>query len=204
MSHRTDIREGVKAQLTGRTPAGATVLTSRSKPVSPADFPALLVYLGEAKRGRAEHDGSLFQRNIMLVIEGALVATDEAIETAAEDFAEAIEQAIEHDRTIGGLVIETRWQSTDIDIVVGSAQPIAAVRVEYDIEVYTNEYVPAGLGYTDPTPPPAEVLVGPTPTSAEYAHILGAPDPIIDRDQFVVAPDENTDSLPSYGGEYQP
>ncbi len=202
-THRTDIREAVKAQLLAQI-AGINVFTSRAKPVRPEHFPAALVYLGESKRGRAEHDGSLFQRTIMLVIEGALSDTEDAIEIAAENFAEAIEMAIEADRTIGNRVIETRWQSTDIDVGMAGAAPLGAIRVEYDVEVYTNEYVPAGLGYTDPMPPPSEVWIGAAPAPDAYAHILGDETPLTDRERFVVAPDENTDTVPPYGGEYTP
>lgn len=190
-NYRTDIREAVKTQLIGRTIAASNVFTSRAKPITPETMPAVLVYLGEARRNEQELDMSLFRRHVALVIEGALTSSPEAIELDLENFADQLEKAIEFDRTLGNLVIDTRWQSTEPDIVSSGRVLVGAVRVEYEVQVYTNERIfpGMGIGTTDFLPTTVEVVEpkAPTPYGNDYVKpALSHPDPIPD---FLTAPE---------------
>jgi len=154
-THRNDITAAVQAQLAaanitvdGVQLTADRIYRSRAKPVTPDMMPALMVYMGEERRDPQEHDGSLFHRRIVLVVEGAITAPADVIDAMANELAKAIENAIEADRTLGNLVIETRWQTTDADAIASGRGVVAAVRIEYDCEVYTDEYIPKGLGLT--------------------------------------------------------
>ena len=204
MSHRTQIREAVKQQLISHsTMAGSSVFSSRVKPVK--EFPAIIVYLGEAKRYvDQEHDMSLFQRRISLIIEGAVFGPEDTIEGDLEQLAGQIEMAIEADRTLGNLVIETRWQSTDVDIIANAQQYVAGVRVEYEVQIYTNEYQPDGLGLGPDMPIPTQVWAGPDVVLGGYEAMLSDPSPKTDAEDFVTVPSGNVDVGPAWGGEYKP
>ena len=162
-NHRTAIREQARTMLAGATLAGAKVFTNRARPITPNDMPALLIYTGASRRGDRERDGSMVHRRLELVVEGAVAATGrgEELEAQLEQLAEQVETALAADPTLGGLVLDARWQSTDPDIVGDGRQLVGAVRVEFELELHTH-HDSAGRwidAFGNPAATPGELLV---------------------------------------------
>lgn len=162
-NHRTAIREQARTMLAGATLAGAKVFTNRARPITPNDMPALLIYTGASRRGDRERDGSMVHRRLELVVEGAVAATGrgEELEAQLEQLAEQVECALAADPTLGGLVMDARWQATDPDIVGDGRQLVGAVRVEFELELHTHH---DGDGrwfgaFGNPAVTPGDVLV---------------------------------------------
>lgn len=161
-SHRTAIRQYVKALLTDKTIAGSRIFTNRAKPLGEEDMPALLIYTSTDKRGRPgdEHDGSMTYRKLDVIVEGAIEnSRDIDLETVLEKMSDDIETAINDDETLGNLVIECRWTCTEIDIVPDARRLFGAVRVEFEAELYTHHDADASWIDTGITELPTEVII---------------------------------------------
>lgn len=175
MSHRTDIRIAAKNRLTGKTIAGETIFTSRARPITEENMPALLVYTGTEQCGRPEedNDGNVRNRKLSLVIEGAIAATRDAdLEQQMEEMAAAVEQAIHDDDTLGSLVVSCKWLTTDLDIVAEGRTLIGAIRVEFEASLYTH-HNPDGSWYETgitETPTDIEILEPQSPSLPPYMY----------------------------------
>lgn len=190
-SHRTAIREKVKEILTGKTIAGSAIFTSRAKPLGEEDMPCLLIYTGADKRGRLteEHDMSLVYRQVELVVECAIAnARDLDLEAVMEQAADNIETAIAADETLGNLVIECYWQSTDIDIVADGRKLVGAVRVEFSAELYSRHDADMSWWTED----------GPTETPSQPPTIIEPAEPDSLPRDYIVKPVKPDHPAPEY------
>lgn len=114
MAHvRRQIREALKAALTGLATTGPRVFVSRpdERPLRPADLPALLLYMGdESAQPMRETQAfpQLMRRTLAPLVDVVFAATDGADDTA-DQILEEIElalQASESASRLGGLVPE--------------------------------------------------------------------------------------------------
>ena len=161
-SHRTAIRQYLKALLTDKTIAGSRVFTNRARPMFDEDMPSMLIYTSGDKRGRPgdEHDGSMTYRKLAIVVEGAIEnSRDIDLEAALEQMSDDIETAINTDETLGNLVIECRWTDTEMDIVPDARRVFGTVRVEFEAELYTHHDADASWIDTGMTELPTEVII---------------------------------------------
>jgi hypothetical protein len=171
-SYRTQIKQAIQTQLTGQTIAGSNVLTKLDRKLNPEhDLPAIIVYTMAARRGSQDYGNSLIPRTLTIAIEAAVSSNSNDALTAAEDFADQIESAIEADPTLGNLVTDTRWRQSISDVSSAGSTVMGVCIVEYDVDVMTN-LKPEGF-YANPEIPleelPTKVVISAFPSAAEYA-----------------------------------
>lgn len=195
MSYRTQISEALKAVLDGKTVAQSKVFTSLDRPLQADELPALIIYTMGAKRDRENYGNSLLSRVVTVHVEGAVPASPEAAQAAAEDFSDQIEAAIEADPTLGHVVDWSTWQQTLTDVSSHGKTTLGVVLLEYEVRLLTNERPPEwfGVGNDGFTATPGSVM------TAGLALGPGFPDPIAAPADLACGP--NGCDLPAWGGE---
>jgi hypothetical protein len=139
MSHvRQQIREYFETQLTGLTTTGANVYASRVYPLSGAKLPALLIYTqSESVSEVSFSQRKVQERMLEVVVEGYVRAVsnfDDTIDLIAKE----VEVAILDSTDLGGLAINTELSSVDSDYSGEAEQPVATIRMTFDVQYRTE------------------------------------------------------------------
>lgn len=102
--------------------------------IAVSQFPAALITTGVETRNDITIGGSEINREatITYIIEGYSKSTN--LDSARNQMAELIEEALDVDRTRGGYALDTQVVSVEVDD--GSIQPYSAVRVSVEV-MYT-------------------------------------------------------------------
>ena len=131
MHKRRSIRSAVATAVTGLTLTGANVFKSRVHPTPNKSLPALLVYNGteESEPGSTGPDRTL-DRDYDLVVEGQAKSGDD-IDDVLDDIAEDVEEAMDVDRTFGGLCLESYLASTEFGFSGEGRSRAGSVRMTY-------------------------------------------------------------------------
>lgn len=199
MSHRASIRRQVKAILDGTVVPEGRAFTSRAITIGVNVMPCALIFIQEETRAKSDpdNDGRVL-RTVKLIVEGALANLPaQELEDRADDMLTAIETAFKLNPTLGDSVERVRWRGSLVDVAPNAGTLIAACRVEYDIEVWTDnadygdriaypddaDFVRPSAVETEPRPvPPSLVRPGhaPLPFGHEFPP-FGAGSPQIYR-----------------------
>lgn len=139
MSHvRQQIREYFETQLTGLTTTGANVYASRVYPLSGAKLPALLIYTqSESVSEVSFSQRKVQERMLEVVVEGYVRAVsnfDDTIDLIAKE----VEVAVLDSTDLGGLAINTELSSVDSDYSGEAEQPVATIRMTFDVQYRTE------------------------------------------------------------------
>ena len=139
MSHvRQQIREYFETQLTGLTTTRANVYASRVYPLSGAKLPALLIYTqSESVSEVSFSQRKVQERMLEVVVEGYVRAVsnfDDTIDLIAKE----VEVAILDSTDLGGLAINTELSSVDSDYSGEAEQPVATIRMTFDVQYRTK------------------------------------------------------------------
>lgn len=212
MSYRTAIAEGIKAALAGRlNDAGAivadeSIFTALERPLNPEyDFPAVVIYTLDSRRGPQDYGNSLTPRIVEVAIEAGVVGSHVDALARAQALADQVEYVLRADQSLGGLVNRIEWRETVSDQwSVGAAAGGTTVGVsllQYQVDIYTQEVDPHLLEPVDgpDTTPGGVIICGHPVPSDEF-------DPIRDGDKSPIGdapvcdPVEGCD-LPAYGGD---
>lgn len=135
-SERKAIRLAVATLLTGKTAAGSRVFTSRSDPLFMDELPCLLVYTKSDSGQILENAPRNYQRTLTLGIE-LVTDTGTNLPDAADDLADAVEQLIYADKSLGGQVEDTVYKSTECEEGAKGEKLVAACRLLFDV-TYTK------------------------------------------------------------------
>ena len=163
-SYRKQINDAVQAQLLGKTVAGANVLTSLDRPLNPAtDLPAVMIYSMSSRRGKEDYGRAVIPRVVTLGIEGAVKSTPGNEIGDAEALAEAIEEAMEADPTLGMLVNDCRWQQSMSDATSHGSHVMGVCLLQYEVEILTHHVADGANEFSDDgfLVPPTEVRTAP-------------------------------------------
>ena len=139
MSHvRQQIREYFETQLTGLTTTGANVYASRVYQLSGAKLPALLIYTqSESVSEVSFSQRKVQERMLEVVVEGYVRAVsnfDDTIDLIAKE----VEVAVLDSTDLGGLAINTELSSVDSDYSGEAEQPVATIRMTFDVQYRTE------------------------------------------------------------------
>lgn len=138
-SYRNQINEAIKTQLTGKTIAGDSVFTSLTRRIDPTrDLPAIMIYTIGSVRGAKDYGNTIIPRMVTVAIEAAVSTTEATALEQAQDFADAIEQAMEADLTLGHVVNDVVWRRTMSDATSHGSTILGVCILEYDVEIMTN------------------------------------------------------------------
>ena len=195
MSYRTQINDGLKAALLGKTSAGASVFTALDRPLHPTDLPAVLIYTMSARRVPENNGNALINRAVSVNIEAAIQSTPENALNAAEALADEIESLIEADPTLGLRVNDTVWQQTLTDVSAHGSVTLGVVLLEYEVSVYSPRLAD---GAFEPAPDGFEGAP-PVVYSVPDTHGPGFPSPPSGNADTACGPDGC--DMPSWGGE---
>jgi hypothetical protein len=147
MSHaRTQIRSAVTALLMNNTSAGAKVYESRIYPLDDPKLPAILVYTKQETVGdQVSMSKPRTQvRELQLTIE-AYVKANANIDETADTMALEIEQIIGGDPTLGDLVKDTIFTTTEIQYEGEGEKPIAVIILTFAVLYAVKENAPNTL-----------------------------------------------------------
>lgn len=127
---RKQIRDAVKVLLTGLATTGARIYAGRVEPLTAAECPGLNVRVSEETpiddmRTLLEEEAF---RAVGIAVEGYILAGGEE---ALDQIALEVEQALEADPTIGGLVDDFSYQGTQLRRVPESEYDHAVVILTY-------------------------------------------------------------------------
>lgn len=192
--------EAFRAALLGNTAAGQRVLTRLDRPLSPtaADLPAIIVYANQARRGSQDYGNSLIPRELVVNIEGAVVAMPETALDEAQALVDQIETLIEADPSLAGAVNACRWQRSIADVSSVGSATLGVCLLQYDVEMLTSVRQPEAFGIGDDgfDAPPRIVRTVPDHDTAPIGYPI-TPDP-----RFACGPDGC--APPAWGGEVKP
>lgn len=144
MAHlRTSIRNNVTATCTGLTTTGNNVFESRIYPNELSKLPLLNIY-SNSETSELLNIGKI-DRTVEIVVEGIAKATnnvDELLDTIAKE----VEVALHNDLTRGGFAKETFLTSTEFDLEKSGNQPLAVVKLTFNVQYITTKNNPEVLG----------------------------------------------------------
>lgn len=126
---RKQLRDALKTRLTGLATTGARAFAGRVEPLTTAECPGLNVRVS-AETARDDltllEDDSL--RDVQIVVEGYVNAGGE---DTLDQIALEVEQALEAEPTLGGLIDELTYQSTTLRRVPEGEYDHAVVTLAY-------------------------------------------------------------------------
>lgn len=141
---RRAIRERVKEILDGKTPAGAAVFISRSLPTDAEAMPAIGIYITGETVERFNEAPKDYRRDVSLLIEVNLAAdTDDELDDKREIFADIIEDILERDETLGGIVDSLWLNGTEFAQDSGGEIPVGKISILYTVRFYLDAQLPS-------------------------------------------------------------
>jgi hypothetical protein len=143
MSHvRQQIRDQVVTALTGLPTTGNNVFKHRYYPVSSSNMPGLIIYTeDETQSYLTIGSDRTIEYDLTLRVEAYVKAVSNYDDTL-DDIAKEIQNAISADRTLNGLVKDTRFNVFSSAGEVGGEQPAFMGRFEIKIIYHTKESDP--------------------------------------------------------------
>ncbi|MCP4228733.1 MAG: hypothetical protein GY771_01110 [bacterium] len=134
MAHaRQSIRDEAKTMLTGLLTTGANVFKFRVYPMEAASLPGLIIFTNEEESEPASQGATReYLRELSLSVEGYAKATadvDDVLDTIAAE----VEAAIEADRKLNGLAIDTVLESTAFDLNGEGEKQAGVITLTYKI-----------------------------------------------------------------------
>ena len=137
MAHkRKQIRDRLKAILTGLPATGANVFASRKYPFNKSKLPGLLIYTDE----EASEPGAMrrsLDRIVAAKIQGYVKPNAGAIDDDLDEIAEDVEAVIEGDPKLGGLALFTILASSTMEFDAESNKPVGIITMTYQIHYRT-------------------------------------------------------------------
>ena len=145
MAHsREAIRKAIVTAVTGLTTTGTNVVDWRLYAVDEGDRPQLAVMVGmspETVDDEIENEyGNTEVRALPVTIEGRTeqgsatksIASDHTgVLDVLDDICAEVEFALNVDTTLGGLAVDVRLESTEINLAGGGELPVALVTMEW-------------------------------------------------------------------------
>jgi hypothetical protein len=131
---KTVIREFVVNLLKGKTLAGQKVFPQRALDIQQVEeIPCITVYIQSGRSSRSG-DGSNWDRQHSLLIQGALLGNEKTIDEEIETFQLQVETAMKSDLFLGNYVTkEIELVRDDCDIAEGGDYYVAGFELEYSI-----------------------------------------------------------------------
>ena len=138
MSIREDIAANIKTVLTAMSsPVSASYVTREPfdfEQLSNAQYPAILIQTTGETRGDATIGDDQIVRTGVITYEIVGYVKSSTIDTARNQLIEAIEEALDADRTRGGYAKDTQVVGVDTD--EGATDPIGGIIVTVEVEYF--------------------------------------------------------------------
>jgi len=136
---RQAIRQALETRLDGLETTGSRVYVSRVYPMNRANLPGLAVFArAESVLYASQGLPRTQQRNLNVTVEIYVKGVD-GYDDQIDDIASEIESAIYEDVTFGGLVLDTKVSSIEVQFSDGAEQPVGAAAMEIEFIYVTQE-----------------------------------------------------------------
>jgi hypothetical protein len=175
MSYRSDIADAIKDQLSGQTDAAdSSIFTSLDRPLGRDDLPAIVIYTMTSRRGENSNGEAFIPRVVTVAIEAAVEGSATTAHSAAEELADAIEAAMDADRSLGQTVKHCEWQETVTDVSAEGEVTLGVVLLQYEVTIDTMQQPDSAFEFLDEgfedAPIPTEVYTTGTPVADAYSN----------------------------------
>jgi len=133
MTHRAEsIVTTLVATLTGLTTTGARVYRGRAYPLQDAQYPALLIYLGQDEL-QADYSQEKYDSLLTVWVEARVKTVASQVDTVLNTIREEVTVALQADYTQGlGYVIDTReGDAAEPELGGDGNQPTGALRMQW-------------------------------------------------------------------------
>ena len=138
MAHkRKEIREKIKALLTGATAAGTRVFEMRVRDLSEDDLPAIAIYSEEESAEIYVHSPLEYKRTLRLRID-AIHSLSDDVEDQLDLLSNQIESVLDMQDTLGDLVSSFVYAGTDLRTREGGQEDVGSARLFYVAEYLTG------------------------------------------------------------------
>lgn len=140
MAHpRQLIRDNIVTTLTSLTTTGTNVFRSRVYPLTADRMPGLAIYTrDEVSEYTTIGPSRTVLRTVTVTVE-VYVAANADYDTTIDTSCEEVENALAVDRTRGGLALDTRVVSLNVDFAGESETPVARATVQIEVDYVTIE-----------------------------------------------------------------
>lgn len=129
----------VKLLQEGNTLAKKSVFVSRAIPSEVEQFPLINVYSISESVDRFDEAPKRYRRRMTILIEClSLGDTDEAVDCALEKLASQVEDLMERDETLGGLLNKLELTGTDYQQEPDGASPMGLLSLRYLVEFFST------------------------------------------------------------------
>lgn len=162
---RQAIREGIAAQLAGKTAAETRVYETRMVPFHRLTLPAIAVYSTEESSDDQQTAPRGYKRALTVTVEAAVKGSGN-VDDAMDAIALEIEGAVEADRTVAGAADDLTLTGTQMDLIEHGDHAFGSVRLQYRVTYYTEA---AALELDDLNTIDAKTSLGGTQAPAEQA-----------------------------------
>ena len=133
---RKPIREYVGALLKGKTSAGDRVFETRVRPLWSEELPGIAVYT-ENEDVSVFEEPRVYRRTLSLVVE-IYAEANEALDDTLDLISGGVEDTIDADPTLGGLVNDARETNTTINLVDDGKVIVGSAKLTFQVEYFTN------------------------------------------------------------------
>jgi len=144
MSHaRKQIRDAVKAALTGLTTTTTNVYVNRAHMLESAKLPCLSIHVRSDKPRRITETDIEHERTVEIVVEAhaAGASVDDTLDTICAE----VETKIGADATVGGLLLDCELEGTSIDVSGEGAKPSGMAEMTFNATYSVREGAPEVL-----------------------------------------------------------
>ncbi len=135
---KRQIKEKVQNFLKGKTAAEDRVFISRSIPTQYEEQDVILIHTTGESIERFDQAPKSYKRNLTLLIECVSTGdTDSDLDLQLEEMGEIVEDWLEQDETLDGLVNKVELVGTDYQYEPEAQNPMGLLALRFDVEFYT-------------------------------------------------------------------
>jgi hypothetical protein len=139
---RKQIRDAVKARLTGLPTTGTRVEIGRTRPLEARHDPLVLIYTRDENSQRdAMGRPPKLMRDVQLFVDGRVV-TKTPPDDLLDQIALEVEVALAADKRLGGLAMDVLLVRTQSDVQADGESHVGATRMEYRVRCRTPDNEP--------------------------------------------------------------
>lgn len=135
-STRKTIRQNIAAVLMGNTAALANVFASRTRKISAASLPAILVYTKQETAEIFNVSPRELKRVLTVGIE-IVARTDDGLDDELDDIAAQVERIMSENQTLGDVASEIQYTGADIALTADGDNQHGGCTLAYDVTYYT-------------------------------------------------------------------
>jgi hypothetical protein len=142
---RTQIRNAVADILNGLPTTENRVFVSRVYPMERTSLPGLIIMTEsdavESNMGAVDNGDLVLWSKLQLMVKGYAKGTTN-VDSNLDQIENEVRKTLLANPTLGGLVVDTNWQSTTIQIEVNGEQPVGVAEMLFIVDYRVAQSAP--------------------------------------------------------------